>query len=226
MGAAGGRSEGWRVAAHDSSDEEDTGTIYTDLMGADEEENGDSSSTEEEEEEEDDDENEETQEEESEEEEGDVEMNMENYEVGDFVTAVYEEQWLLAQVDIDQQNAGQTHVNLAYMERIGKNQFKWPKQDDRLLTLKEDILFKCSHPIMVGSSIRAYNVGLPNNEAARADAALELVVCLQLAFLATTVPYLLNISTLKRPTRTYEAIFLQKKSLCHIVRYTYRYCTV
>jgi hypothetical protein len=105
------------------------------------------------------------------------------FEVGDFVAAVYEGDWLLAQVDIDQDHAGDTHVNLTYMEKVGKNQFKWPKQDDRLLTLREDILFKCSAPVLVGSSIRASHVGLPGNEAAQADAALDLVVYLQQSFL-------------------------------------------
>ncbi len=113
--------------------------------------------------------------------EGDNEMEVETevFEVGDFVAAVYEGEWLLAQVDIDQDQAGDTHINLAYMERVGKNQFKWPKQDDRLLTLREDILFKCDAPILVGSSIRASHVGLPGKQAAQADAALVLVVYLQ-----------------------------------------------
>jgi hypothetical protein len=108
-----------------------------------------------------------------------MEAEPEMFEVGDFVAAVYEGQWLLAQVDIDQDQAGDTHINLAYMERVGKNQFKWPKQDDRLLTLREDILFKCDAPILVGSSIRASHVGLPGKQAAQADAALVLVVYLQ-----------------------------------------------
>lgn len=102
------------------------------------------------------------------------------YEVGEFVVAVYEGQWLLAQVDINQDHAGSSHVNLAYMEKVGDNQFKWPKHNDHLLTLKEDILFRCSTPMLIGSSIRASNVGLPPSEALKADAALDLVVYLQL----------------------------------------------
>jgi hypothetical protein len=66
------------------------------------------------------------------------------------------------------------------MEREEKNQFKWPKQEDRLLTLREDILFKCDAPILVGSSIRASHVGLPGKQAVQVDAALDLVVYLQL----------------------------------------------
>ncbi len=65
------------------------------------------------------------------------------------------------------------------MQRVGRNWFKWPKQDDHLLTLREDILFKCTVPIMVSSSTRACRVGLPAIQAAQADAALDLVVYLQ-----------------------------------------------
>jgi hypothetical protein len=100
-----------------------------------------------------------------------------HYEVGEFVAAVYEGQWLLALVDIDQDKAGKTHVNLNYMKKVGRNQFKWPKYQDLLLTQREDILTKCSAPI--DSSFRACSVGLWPSDAAKADAALELVVYLQ-----------------------------------------------
>ncbi len=146
-----------------SSDEDDSD--YYDNMGADSDDNGGGSSEEEEEERE------------GEEEEEPAAVEVE-YDVGDFVAAVYEDQWLLAQVDIDQDKAGKTHVNLTYMERVGKNAFKWPKQDDRLLPLREDILFKCSAPALVGSSLRATHVGLCDKEAAAADATLALVVYL------------------------------------------------
>lgn len=101
------------------------------------------------------------------------------YDVGDFVTAVYEGQWLIAQVDINQDLASDTHVNLSYMHRIGHNQFKWPKDHDLLLTLKEDILTQCTTPVLVGSSIRANLVGLKPSEAQEADAALAAMVYLQ-----------------------------------------------
>jgi hypothetical protein len=68
------------------------------------------------------------------------------------------------------------------MEPVGKNQFNWSEENDRLLTFMDDILFMCAHPIKVASAIWGYNIGLSSSEAARADAALELVVCLQLAF--------------------------------------------
>jgi hypothetical protein len=101
------------------------------------------------------------------------------YEIGDFVTAIYEGKWLLAQVDINQDMAGDTHVNLNYMEWVGENQFRWPKHTDLLLTLKEDILTRCSTPVLVGSSIRALHVGLSPSEAMEANAALAAVVYLQ-----------------------------------------------
>jgi hypothetical protein len=97
------------------------------------------------------------------------------YEVGEFVTAVYEDVWLVAQVDINQDNAGDTHVNLNYMERVGYNQFKWPKNYDLLLTLREDILTRCAPPGLVGSSIRANHVGLNASDAHAADVALAAV---------------------------------------------------
>ncbi len=82
------------------------------------------------------------------------------YEVGDFVTTLYDRNWLLAQVDINQDRAGDTHVNLSYMEKVGDNQFRWPKHNDLLLTLKEDILTRGFTPVIIGSSIRAVFVGL------------------------------------------------------------------
>jgi hypothetical protein len=94
------------------------------------------------------------------------------------VTAVYEGQWLLAQVDIKQDESGDSHVNLSYMQRISDNQFKWPKHHDLLLTLKEDILTRCSIPVMVGSSIRANYVGLSPKEAHEANSALASMVYL------------------------------------------------
>jgi hypothetical protein len=102
------------------------------------------------------------------------------FEVGDFVAAVYEGDWLLTQFDIDQGHAGDTHVNLTYMKKVGKTNLSGQsKMIGCLLTLWEDILFKCSAPILVGSSIRASHVGLPGNQAAQADAALDLIVYLQ-----------------------------------------------
>jgi hypothetical protein len=101
------------------------------------------------------------------------------FEVGEFMTALYEGKWLITQVDIDQDQAGDNHVNLNYMESIGENLFKWPKNHDLLLTLKEDILTRCSAPIPVGSTIGAHHVGLKASDAKAADAALAKVVYLQ-----------------------------------------------
>jgi hypothetical protein len=103
----------------------------------------------------------------------------ENFEIGEFVTAIYEDQWLVAQVDINQDQAGISHVNLSYMERVGDNQFKWPNHHDLLLTLKEDILTRCAPPGLVGSTIRAKYVGLKASDAQAADDALAAVVYLQ-----------------------------------------------
>ena len=77
------------------------------------------------------------------------------YQVGQFVTAIYEGRWLVARVDADQSGASNTHINLNYMETVGDNKFKWPKHPDLLMTLKKDILTVCSTPTLVGSSTRA-----------------------------------------------------------------------
>jgi hypothetical protein len=184
----------------DDFDDEDSNIIHTDYMGADPDEESfeDDSSEEDDTKGEEDKQDEAEKEEEEAEEEQEEEMSVkesekeklrgrekrrkekETYEVGEFVTAVYEGQWLLAQVDIDQDQAGEDHVNLTYMTRVGKNQFKWPTQHDQLLTLREDILTKCCAPTLVGSTIRASHVGLSVKDAAEADAALVLVVYLQI----------------------------------------------
>ena len=147
-----------------------------------EEEDEDEVQEEEDEDKEDEDEDDEDEDEEPREEEQPMvedEQEKGHYDVGDFVVATYFGDWYLAKVDIDQDHAGDSHVNLSYMEKVGPNQFKWPKQDDLLLTLKEDILFKCAAPIMVGSSIRAVHVGLSRKEAALAE---SMVVYLQKFF--------------------------------------------
>ncbi len=76
----------------------------------------------------------ETQEEELKIKELEVETNTENYEVGDVITAIYEQQWLLTQVYIDQQKAGETRESCFHGTRQEKS-----VQDDCLLTLEEDI---------------------------------------------------------------------------------------
>ncbi len=166
--------------------------IQTDYLGADSDDEEKNSDSEEEEEEEEEDEEEQEQEEGEQEQElvddPPVEVELKEnrrrkqkkqYEVGQFVTAFYEGKWLIAQVDIDQDKAGHSHVNLNYMEWVGQNQFKWPTRVDLLLTLRDDILTVCSAPILTGSTIRASNVGLLPSEARKADAALALVVYLQ-----------------------------------------------
>jgi hypothetical protein len=46
-----------------------------------------------------------------------METETELFEVGDLNAAVCEGEWLLVQVDIDQDHTSDTHGNLAYMER-------------------------------------------------------------------------------------------------------------
>jgi hypothetical protein len=113
-------------------------------------------------------------------EENEQRKEMMTYEVGEFVAAAHDEKWIIAQVDIDQDHAGDTHVNLSCMEYIRENTFKWPNNHNLILTKKEDILTRCSPPILVGKSIRAFHVGLQPCDVKKADAALAKVFYLQL----------------------------------------------
>jgi len=98
---------------------------------------------------------------------------------GQFVTAFYQGEWLLAVVEENQSDAGPDHLYLSYMERVGKNQFKWPHPPDVLLTWKDDILSKCPPPTSVGSLTRANHVSMAPSDMAFAEFAMDEVVNLQ-----------------------------------------------
>jgi len=119
------------------------------------------------------------------------------FSVGEFVTAVYGDEWLVARVDTDQSCAGPDHVNLSYMEKVpgSSSHFKWPNKPDLLLTLKEDILTRCSAPTPVGSSTRASYVSLSSEERAAADLALDEVVYLKLSIPSFFLCFFINYGT-------------------------------
>ena len=48
------------------------------------------------------------------------------YQVGQFVTAIYMGRWLVARVDADQSGASNTHINLNYMETVGEKSSNGP----------------------------------------------------------------------------------------------------
>ena len=71
--------------------------------------------------------------------------------VGEYVVAVYDDQWYIAIVegeDPDEEEEGFTL--LKYMDRKGDNKFVWGK-DDLLKTKDTDIISKVSAPIKVSS---------------------------------------------------------------------------
>ena len=63
---------------------------------------------------------------------------LEKLHVDSYVVCVYQEEWYIGQV-VEKTN----HEYVKYMERMAANTFKCPNKDDKLMTCKEDILFKC-----------------------------------------------------------------------------------
>lgn len=73
---------------------------------------------------------------------------------GDFVTAVYQNQWFVGQVSAvtEEPRLHATHpYTVNYMQYIGTNQFRWPATPDPLLTHKDDILTEVKPPVPVNS---------------------------------------------------------------------------
>jgi hypothetical protein len=79
------------------------------------------------------------------------------YPVGAFVVALYDGDWYVAQVEGEEpENECPGFTLLKYMERKGKNQFVWGK-NDTLKTINSDILLTVDPPIPVSSRL----LGLP-----------------------------------------------------------------
>ena len=78
----------------------------------------------------------------------DTKQNFEN--IGEYVVAVYEEQWFLAEIVMDQSGVGQGYTRLKYMTIKGSNAFAWA-HDDVHTTLNEDILMEPVLPEPVNS---------------------------------------------------------------------------
>lgn len=74
--------------------------------------------------------------------------------VGQFVSALYQDNWFIAQVTsvtMDPEVAPVHPYMLSYLARKGPNQFVWPEKPDELLTYCSDILCPVSAPIPVTS---------------------------------------------------------------------------
>ena len=95
------------------------------------------------------------------------EQAVEKLDVDSYVVCVYQEEWYIGQV-VDKTN--DEYYDIKYMERVAAGTFKWPNKDDKLMTCKEDILFKCEPIVSFASStIRAVKFTLPKNDLKKFD---------------------------------------------------------
>jgi len=62
------------------------------------------------------------------------------YKPGDQVVAVYEGEWFLCEVCLDQDDEPKSYTRLSYTTIKGKNSFAWGEKNDILMTANEDIL--------------------------------------------------------------------------------------
>lgn len=77
-----------------------------------------------------------------------------NLKTGQFVSAIYQGDWYIAQViavTSDAEIASLHPYSLSYMTRKGPNMFVWPDRRDELLTFHEDILTRVGAPIPLTS---------------------------------------------------------------------------
>jgi hypothetical protein len=68
-----------------------------------------------------------------------------------YVVAVYEGQWFLAEICGDQKNVGRGYTRLSYMVIKGTNTFTWGDKEDLHVTCNEDILLRAVEPEPVNS---------------------------------------------------------------------------
>ena len=66
-------------------------------------------------------------------------MDIVKQHLGDYVVAVYEDQWFLAEIHDDQRGVKRGYTKLSYMTLRGVNDFIWGPKDVHV-TLNEDIL--------------------------------------------------------------------------------------
>jgi hypothetical protein len=100
------------------------------------------------------------------------------YPVGSYVVAVYQGAWYIGQVlhKINETQAlpQDEYLFLNFMQRLDKNGgdlFKWRDKQDKLNTLKEDILFACGAPTpsQATSSSRSITFSLSKAETKKAN---------------------------------------------------------
>ena len=82
------------------------------------------------------------------------------HKVGQFVVAMYDSTWYIAQVEGEEpENKCEGFTLLKYMERKGHNQFVWGQVSDQLKTINTDILLTVEPPVPISSRF----LGLPKD---------------------------------------------------------------
>ena len=106
------------------------------------------------------------------------------YNVGEYVAAIYDGLWYIAQVEGEEEDEEVTGFTLLrYMNRKGHNQFYWDSKPDLLKTNNKDILCKTQPPIPVSSRY----VGYPKNVLKNVDT-LRLTIFWLIFFILPCVP--------------------------------------
>jgi hypothetical protein len=95
-----------------------------------------------------------------------------NISVGQFVVAVYDGMCYIGQAEGEEpEDEVRGFTLIRYMERLGKNQFRWPTRADRLRTNNMDILLEVDPPIPVVSD-RIF--GLAKDDELKAEALFKV----------------------------------------------------
>lgn len=76
-------------------------------------------------------------------------------QVGDYVGAVYDDNWYVGKIETIDENDGE--VEVSFMERK-KQLFQWPRRDDILWLSKGDLLCTIKPPFETGKSKRMYKI--------------------------------------------------------------------
>lgn len=89
-----------------------------------------------------------------------VPQEVPTYEVGQFVTAVYQEQIYIAQVE----SLGEVHLKLSFMRPHGLARCNWPRKPDVLLVPRGDVLSIVQPPAPLSSMSRFVGLSKEDKE--------------------------------------------------------------
>lgn len=110
-------------------------------------------------------------------EDSDEEDSDAHFRAGSLVAALYEGEWFIAEVCMNQDRVPVDYVRLSYMAIKGVNSFSWPDKKDLVITYKDDVLLE---DVLVEPVNSRGNVGLKKIDH---DKILSLMVLVFLLFL-------------------------------------------